>query len=115
MLMLYSFHICTHDISRLRFIDFEESGVCVELSLCPSSVSLAEDIIMCMAEEFVHVFRLGPRAQGGDQQQESEEQQHRDGESYILFLVLEYYVVIIRDCAIAQAVSFWHITMEAWV
>ena len=79
-LMLYHFHLRTHDISRLRFIDFEESGVCVELSLCPSSLSLAEDIIMCMSEEFVHVFRLGPPAQGGDQWQESDEQQRRDGE-----------------------------------
>lgn len=76
-LMLYLFQVCTHDISRLRFIDFEESGVYVELSLCPSSLSLAENIVMCMAEEFVHVFRLGPRAQGGAQCQESGEQQHR--------------------------------------
>ena len=48
--------------------------------MCPSSLSLAEDIIMCMAEEFVHVFRLGPQAQGGDQWQERDEQQRRDGE-----------------------------------
>ena len=80
MLMLYHFHLRTHDISRLRFIDFEESGVYVELSLCPSSLSLAEDIIMCMSEEFVHVFRLGPPVQGGDQWQESDEQQHMDCE-----------------------------------
>jgi hypothetical protein len=86
-LMLYLFQVCTHDISRLRFIDFEESGVYVELSLCPSSLSLAENIVMCMAEEFVHVFRLGPRAQGGAQCQESGEQQHRHGESYSLLLV----------------------------
>jgi hypothetical protein len=81
-LMLYHFHLRTHDISRLRFIDFEESGVCVELSLCPSSLSLAEDIIMCMSEEFVHVFRLGPLAQGGDQWQETDEQQRRDAIKY---------------------------------
>jgi len=80
MLMLYHFHLRTHDISRLRFIDFEESGVYVELSLCPSSLSLAEDIIMCMSEEFVHVFRLGPPVQGGDQWQESDEQQRMDCE-----------------------------------
>jgi hypothetical protein len=79
-LMLYHFHLRTHDISRLRFIDFEESGVYVELSLCPSSLSVAEDIIMCMSEEFVHVFRLGPPAQGGDQWQENDKQESRDGE-----------------------------------
>jgi hypothetical protein len=82
--MLYHFHVCTHDISRLRFIDFEESGVYVELNLCPSSLSLAEDFIMCMAEEFVHVFRLGPQTQGEEKWQQSEEQQHGDGESYVL-------------------------------
>ncbi|XP_069678464.1 BLOC-2 complex member HPS3 isoform X2 [Periplaneta americana] len=58
-LMLYHFHMRTHDISRLRFIDFEESGVCVELSFSPSWLSVAEDIIACMAQEYVHVFRLG--------------------------------------------------------
>jgi hypothetical protein len=85
MLMLYHFHLRTHDISRLRVIDFEESGVYVELSLCPSSLSLAEDIIMCMAEEFVHVFRLGPPAQGGDQRHKSDQQQRRDGERVLTF------------------------------
>jgi hypothetical protein len=59
-LVLYHFRVCTHDVSRLRFIDFEDSGVCVELSFSPSSLSLAEDIVACMAKDSVHVFRLGP-------------------------------------------------------
>ena len=58
-LMLYHFHVRTHDISRLRFIDFEESGVCVELSFSPTWLAVAEDIIACMSQEQVHVFRLG--------------------------------------------------------
>lgn len=74
-LMLYHFRVCTHDVSRLRFIDFEESGVYVELSFSPSSLSLAEDIIACMAEESVHVFRLGPGAETEDRRQGT--QDHR--------------------------------------
>jgi hypothetical protein len=73
-LMIYHFRVCTHDISRLRFIDFEDSGVYVELSFSPTSLSLAEDIITCMAEEFVHVFRLGPGAKSEDQMRESKNQ-----------------------------------------
>jgi hypothetical protein len=68
-LMLYHFRVCTHAVSRLRFIDFEESGVYVELSFSPSCLSLAEDLIGCMSEESVHVFRLGPGAETEDQRQ----------------------------------------------
>lgn len=72
-LMLYHFRVCTHDVSRLRFIDFEDSGVYVELSFSPSSLSLAEDIIACMAEESVHVFRLGPGTETEDRRQGSQD------------------------------------------
>ena len=71
-LMLYHFHVRTHDISRLRFIDFEESGVCVELSFNPTWLAVAEDIIACMSQENVHLFRLG--AGGPVEQWQNEEQ-----------------------------------------
>lgn len=80
-LTLYHFRVCTRDISRLRFIDFEESGVFVDLSFSPTSLSLAEDIIACMADKYVHVFRLGPGAKTADQSQESTDR-HANGEIY---------------------------------
>ncbi|XP_023724080.1 Hermansky-Pudlak syndrome 3 protein isoform X2 [Cryptotermes secundus] len=80
-LTLYHFRVCTRDVSRLQFIDFEDSGVYVELSFSPSSLSLAEDIIACMAEESVHVFRLGPGTETEDGRQGSQDHRNHDTNS----------------------------------
>jgi hypothetical protein len=86
-LVLYHFRVCTRDVSRLRFIDFEDLGVCVELSFSPSSLFLAEDIVACMGEESVHVFRLGPGTGTETEDRAQGTQKHRShGEMVALLL-----------------------------
>ena len=65
-LVFYKFHIRTHDISKLRFIDFEET-LGLELSFCPSHVMLCEDLVSCISKENLHVFRVGLEVDGAEE------------------------------------------------
>ncbi|CAL4066395.1 unnamed protein product, partial [Meganyctiphanes norvegica] len=53
------FRFChkTHDISKHRFIDFEEIME-LDMSFIVKEVSISEDIIGCVSESEVHVFQL---------------------------------------------------------
>ncbi|XP_021913117.1 Hermansky-Pudlak syndrome 3 protein isoform X3 [Zootermopsis nevadensis] len=97
-LTLYHFRVCTRDISRLRFIDFEESGVFVDLSFSPTSLSLAEDIIACMADKYVHVFRLGPGAKTADQSQESTDRHANGNKNNNIDSHIDWEEVLRGDC-----------------
>ncbi|KAK7788466.1 hypothetical protein R5R35_014523 [Gryllus longicercus] len=57
-LTLYHFQVRTHDISRLKFIDFEESPVGLEISFVPWKLELCENVIACMSKESLHVLRV---------------------------------------------------------
>ncbi|CAH0391907.1 unnamed protein product [Bemisia tabaci] len=54
------FHVVfrTHDISRLKFLDFEPSSFNLELSFEPTSISLVEDIVAVLNSNSVHVFKI---------------------------------------------------------
>jgi hypothetical protein len=114
-LTLYHFRVCTHDISRLRFIDFEDSGVYLDLIFSPTSLSLAEDIIACMADEFVHVLRLGPRTKTEDQMQESKNK-HANGENLLNVTVFLNRYHLLKTSWPANDASFLtNVTVVTWV
>uniref|UniRef100_A0A1B6LA84 BLOC-2 complex member HPS3 N-terminal domain-containing protein n=1 Tax=Graphocephala atropunctata TaxID=36148 RepID=A0A1B6LA84_9HEMI len=48
----------THDISRLRFLDFELWPVTLELSFAPAYLAVVEDVVAAMDSESLHVFRI---------------------------------------------------------
>ncbi|CAB3376857.1 Hypothetical predicted protein [Cloeon dipterum] len=54
---LFRFSIETHDISKLKFIDFEEH-FSLDLSFCPSIICLNEDVISCSSKENLQVIRV---------------------------------------------------------
>jgi hypothetical protein len=48
----------THDISRLRFLDFEAWPVTLELSFAPEKLRMVEDLVAASDLVSLHVFRL---------------------------------------------------------
>lgn len=48
----------THDISRVRFLDFELWPVTLELSFAPAYLSIVEDVVAAMDSDSLHVFRI---------------------------------------------------------
>ncbi|XP_049805068.1 Hermansky-Pudlak syndrome 3 protein homolog [Schistocerca nitens] len=58
-LVLYYFKVRAHDISRQKFIDFEESPVSLEMCFTPMKVEMCEDIVACMSKQYLHVFKVG--------------------------------------------------------
>nr|XP_023016560.1 uncharacterized protein LOC111505899 [Leptinotarsa decemlineata] len=55
---LYSFQIKTHDISKMRFIDFEELPLLIELSFSPFHIAFCENYIACMNKDTLHFFKI---------------------------------------------------------
>lgn len=49
-----------HDISKLRFIDFEEAPLQIELSFLPNEISFCENYIACMNNDHMHMFKVVP-------------------------------------------------------
>ncbi|XP_039279049.1 Hermansky-Pudlak syndrome 3 protein homolog isoform X2 [Nilaparvata lugens] len=47
-----------HDISRLRFLDFELWPVTLELSFAPTKLAMVENIVAAMDGESLHVFKI---------------------------------------------------------
>lgn len=56
--MVYTFQVKTHDISKLKFIDFEEMPLTIELSFRPMSVSICENYIACMSSNSMLMFKI---------------------------------------------------------
>ncbi|XP_071445245.1 BLOC-2 complex member HPS3 [Hetaerina americana] len=71
-LVLFAFRNPTHRLSKLRYIDFEES-FSFELSFRPSFLLMVEDLVACMSKEYLHVFRVGmdevPEGEGDNEDQ----------------------------------------------
>lgn len=57
-LCLYQRVTRTHDISRLKFIDFETWPVTLELSYSPTRLSICEDLVAASNSDSLHVFRI---------------------------------------------------------
>ncbi|KAJ8953684.1 hypothetical protein NQ314_007292 [Rhamnusium bicolor] len=55
---LYTFQIRTHDISKLRFIDFEELPLMIEVSFSPLQVAMSENYIACINKDSMHLFKV---------------------------------------------------------
>ncbi|XP_050299811.1 uncharacterized protein LOC126738492 [Anthonomus grandis grandis] len=55
---IYKFHVQTHDISRLKFVDFEEMSFMVELSFLAFEIQMCENYIVAMGLDTTHMFRI---------------------------------------------------------
>lgn len=55
---IYTFQVRVHDISKLRFIDFEQTPIYVELTFVPEHIEICENYIGCMSRECVYLFKL---------------------------------------------------------
>ncbi|CAH0548559.1 unnamed protein product [Brassicogethes aeneus] len=55
---LYNFKVRTHDISKLRFIDFEEAPILIQLSFIPLVVNFCENYISCMSKDTFYLCRI---------------------------------------------------------
>ncbi|KAL3270567.1 hypothetical protein HHI36_021104 [Cryptolaemus montrouzieri] len=58
ILNIYKFKVKTHDISKMKFIDFEDSGIRIELSFEPSKIEMCENYIGAMSKENMQLFKL---------------------------------------------------------
>ncbi|XP_059478849.1 BLOC-2 complex member HPS3 [Neocloeon triangulifer] len=56
-LTVFKFNIETHDISKLKFIDFIEH-FSLDLNFCPNLICLNEDVISCSSKENLLVIRV---------------------------------------------------------
>lgn len=57
-LTIYGYQVKVHDISKLRFIDFEELPYCIELCFRPNQVAFCENYIACINNTTMHMFRI---------------------------------------------------------
>ncbi|KAK5638906.1 hypothetical protein RI129_013201 [Pyrocoelia pectoralis] len=57
-LIIYGFHIKTHDISKLRFVDFEELPLHIEMSFIPLKIKMCENYIACLNKNNIHMFKV---------------------------------------------------------
>ncbi|XP_044260158.1 Hermansky-Pudlak syndrome 3 protein homolog [Tribolium madens] len=55
---VYKFQVKTHDISKMRFIDFEEVGFYLELTFFPQQMAVCENYIACMNSDNMYLFKL---------------------------------------------------------
>ncbi|XP_065167209.1 BLOC-2 complex member HPS3 [Atheta coriaria] len=58
ILTIYTFTMKTHDISKLKFIDFEETPMFIEVSFKPIQVEIAENYLACMSSDAMHLMRV---------------------------------------------------------
>nr|CAD7400072.1 unnamed protein product [Timema cristinae] len=59
ILTIYCFHVRTHDISHLKFIDFAEYDFHFKLSFSPIKLALCENVIVAMGQKHCHLFQFG--------------------------------------------------------
>ncbi|KAF5284703.1 hypothetical protein FQR65_LT13439 [Abscondita terminalis] len=57
-LVIYGFQVKVHDISKLRFLDFEELPLYVEVSFVPLKVMMCENYVVCLNKDNVHMFKI---------------------------------------------------------
>ncbi|XP_056637368.1 uncharacterized protein LOC130445640 isoform X1 [Diorhabda sublineata] len=55
---IYSFVVKTHDISKIKFVDFEEMPLLIELTFSPHHVAFCENYIACMSKDAFHLFKV---------------------------------------------------------
>ncbi|RZC40531.1 Hermansky-Pudlak syndrome 3 protein -like protein [Asbolus verrucosus] len=55
---IYKFQVRTHDISRMRFVDFEEVPLFLELTFRPLQMAVCENYIACMSRDSMYMFKL---------------------------------------------------------
>ncbi|XP_030747037.1 uncharacterized protein LOC115875658 [Sitophilus oryzae] len=58
MINIYKFQVKTHDISKMKFVDFEEMSVMIELSFSPFDIQICENYIAAVGHDTLHVFRI---------------------------------------------------------
>ncbi|XP_066255602.1 uncharacterized protein [Euwallacea similis] len=54
----HKFYVRTHDISKLKFIDFEEMPIIVELAFAPFDIQICENYIAVLGRDSMHMFRI---------------------------------------------------------
>lgn len=57
-LLVYRFQVKTHEVSKLRFVDFEELSLVLELSFVPVEVAICENYVACRSAACVHLFSV---------------------------------------------------------
>lgn len=57
-LNIHTFKIKVHDISKLKFIDFEELPITIELCFIPRQIEMCENYIVAMNKDTLHMFRI---------------------------------------------------------
>ena len=57
VLVIYKYSLKTQEVSRTKFIDFEDS-IHIFHNFIPKEISLIEDVIGCLNNVEVHVFKV---------------------------------------------------------
>lgn len=55
---IYKLKVKTHDISRMKFIDFDDTGIRIELSFEPIKIEMCENYIAAMNKDNMHLFKI---------------------------------------------------------
>ncbi|KAJ8939346.1 hypothetical protein NQ318_005707 [Aromia moschata] len=55
---VYKFQVKSHDISKLRFVDFEELPLLIEVPFAPMQIAICENYIACISEDCMHLFKI---------------------------------------------------------
>lgn len=58
MLSIFRMVIKTHDISRLRFLDFETWPISIELKFNICDLQIEQDIVAVFGEKRIQVFQI---------------------------------------------------------
>lgn len=48
----------THDISKLKFVDFEEMTFVIELGFSPFEIQICENYVAAVGRDTMHLFRI---------------------------------------------------------
>lgn len=58
LINIYKFQIRTHDISKLKFIDFDEMSIMIELTFLPFEIQMCENYVAAVGRDTMHMFRI---------------------------------------------------------
>lgn len=62
LINIYKFKVKTHDISKMKFIDFDDIGLDIELTFDPTKIEMCENYIAAMNKDNMHLFKLCKRS-----------------------------------------------------